>query len=290
MWIEVFRSGNHKDSQGNKRTYSEEDIKQIAESYNESVASDISNEAPIVKGHPKTDDPALGWVEQLKVQGGKLLAKVKDIVPEFADEVKSGRFKKVSIALYPGNLLRHIGFLGAVAPAVKGLTPVAFEEKGEFVEFSIAPYDTPPVQMKAGNLLEKLKLENTELKKKLRQIEFEQQEAEYSDFVEGLITESKITPHQANTLKSILTMASSGQEYSDGESLTKMIMEFAGTMTNMAGLQTEFAQNEIPVDDGQFEGKKTSPERLALHNKASIISRNNPNIPYEQALLLAVDQ
>lgn len=285
MWIEVFRSGNHTDSQGNKRAYSDEDIQQIARSYNSSVAADTSNEAPIVKGHPKTDDPALGWVEQLKVSGSKLLAKVKDIVPEFADEVRAGRFKKVSIALYPGNLLRHIGFLGAVAPAVKGLKPVAFEEKADYIEYSFAP-NTAAEQSD----LVKLKLENSELKDRLRQIEQEQKEAEYNEFVEGLITESAITPHQANTLRSILTMASSSEEYSEGESLTNMIMEFAGTMTNMTGLQTEFAQNEIPVEDGQFEGKNTAPERLAIHNKASIISRNNPNIPYEQALLLAVNQ
>lgn len=285
MWIEVFRSGNHTDSQGNKRAYSDQDIQQIAQSYNKSVAADTSNEAPIVKGHPKTDDPALGWVEQLKVSGSKLLAKVKDIVPEFADEVRAGRYKKVSIALYPTNLLRHIGFLGAVAPAVKGLKPVAFEEKTDYIEYSFAP----KTAAEQSDLV-KLQLENLELKDKLRQLEREQKEAEYNEFVDGLMTESTITPHQANTLRSILTMASSSEEYNEGESLTNMIMEFAGTMTNMTGLQSEFAQNEIPVDDGQFEGKNTAPERLALHNKASIISRNNPNIPYEQALLLALDQ
>lgn len=285
MWIEVFKSGKHTDSQGNSREYTQEDISNIAESYNSSVTTDKSNEAPIVKGHPKTDDPALGWVEQLKVTGNTLLAKIKDVVPEFAEEVKAGRFKKVSIALYPGNLLRHIGFLGAVAPAVKGLQPVAFEDKGEYVEYS----SSSVANLKLSEL-DTLRNENSVLKQRLVSMENEKKDAEYSEFIDELIGNSKITPHQATSLKSILMKATESIEYSEGEPLAKMIMEFAGNMNSMIGLQTEFAQNEIPVEDGQFEGKNTAPERLALHNKAAIISRNNPNIPYEQALMLASDQ
>jgi hypothetical protein len=87
-----------------------------------------------------------------------------------------------------------------------------------------------------------------------------------------------------------LTKVSAHNEYSEDDSITNMIMEFAGSMTNMTGLRNEFAENGIPDDDGQYSEKNTAPERLALHNKAKIISSNNPDIPYEQALLLALDQ
>ncbi|PKL79109.1 MAG: hypothetical protein CVV25_09145 [Ignavibacteriae bacterium HGW-Ignavibacteriae-4] len=283
MWIEVFKTGKHTDANGNSVEYTADDISRIATKYNESVVTDNSNIAPIVKGHPKTDDPAYGWVERLKVNGEKLLAKVKDIVPEFAEEVKAGRFKKVSIALYPGNLLRHIGFLGAMAPAIKGLEPVAFADKGEYIEF--ANDSTPKLTE-----LELAQQENRQLKEKLNSLENEKKDAEYNEFIDGLIDDSKISSHQAKTLKIILQKAAQSREYNEGESLTDLIKEFAGSIATTNHLLTEFAQNDIPEYDGQFEGKNTAPERLALHNKANSISRNNPNIPYEQALLLALDQ
>ncbi len=283
MWIEVFKTGKHTDANGNSAEYTANDIEQIAAKYNESVESDNSSVAPIVKGHPKTDDPAYGWVERLKVTGEKLLAKVKDIVPEFAEEVKAGRFKKVSIALYPGNMLRHIGFLGAMAPAIKGLEPVAFEDKGEYLEFA---NESQPKLTE----LDQLHQENKQLKDKLNSLENEKKDAEYNEFIDGLIGDSKISSHQAKTLKTILQKASQSREYNEGESLTDLIKDFTGSMTATNHLLTEFAQNDIPEYDGQFEGKNTEPERLALHNKANSISRNNPNIPYEQALLLALDQ
>jgi len=60
------------------------------------------------------------------------MAKIKDLVPEFTEMLKKGLFKKRSIALYPDLALRHIGFLGAVAPAVKGLADIKFNEGGGY--------------------------------------------------------------------------------------------------------------------------------------------------------------
>lgn len=283
MWIEVFKTGKHTDSSGHSTEYTTDDIEQIATIYNNSVQKDGSNAAPIVKGHPKSDDPAFGWVERLKVNGEKLLAKIKDIVPQFAEEVKAGRFKKISIALYPGNLLRHVGFLGAMAPAVKGLKPVSFADKGDYVEFA-----NNSAQKKSE--LEIVKLENEKLKEQLNILENEKKDSEYSEFINGLIDESKINMHQAKKLKSIFKKLAEKREYEEGESLIELVKEFAGSYATTNDLFNEFAQNDLPENDGQFLGKNTAPERLALHNKANSISKNNPNIPYEQALLLALDQ
>jgi hypothetical protein len=67
---------------------------------------------------------------------GVLVADPDQVEPAFAEMVRDGRFKRVSAELYPrehpgnptpGRLhLKHIGFLGAAAPAVKGLKPVSF--------------------------------------------------------------------------------------------------------------------------------------------------------------------
>ncbi len=131
-WIAVFRTGVHTDSKGNTRTWTESDLNNIVQKYDPSY-----HEAPIVIGHPKDDAPAYGWVKSLKHVGGVLFAKFRDIVPEFAEMVNKGLFKKRSVSLYPDGTLRHIGFLGALPPAVKGLPIFAFaDNSGLMIEFS----------------------------------------------------------------------------------------------------------------------------------------------------------
>jgi hypothetical protein len=282
MWIEVFRSGTHTDSGGNTATYTKSDLAAIANNYNSELSKDESAIAPIVKGHPKTDSPALGWVGQLKVSGDKLLAKIKQVLPEFANEVKEGRYKKVSIALYPGNVLRHIGFLGATAPAIRGLKPVSFADKGDYVEFSTQP----PKQ----NRLELLMQENTELKQQLADIGNQLKSKQNSEFVSALMEEGKVTPAQATILSEILDCESIGKEYSEGNSLIDLVKAFAEASCPIADLETEFADSNVPPITNEFEGKQTEPDRMQLHNRAMTISRDNPNISYEQALLLATEQ
>jgi hypothetical protein len=133
MLIEVFKTGTWTDSAGNTRTWTEEDLDKIVQKYNEQK----EHEAPVVIGHPKDNAPAYGWVERLERKGSVLYAKLKDLVPEFLDAVKKGMYKKRSISLYPDLTLRHVGFLGAMPPAVKGLADVAFSEaEAVTIEFS----------------------------------------------------------------------------------------------------------------------------------------------------------
>jgi hypothetical protein len=130
MIIEIFKAGTWTDSAGNTRTWTKNDLDEIVRKYNEQK----EHEAPVVIGHPKDNTPAYGWVERLERRGSSLWAKIKPTVHEFIDWVKQGLYKKVSISLYPDLTLRHIGFLGAVPPAVKGLKAPEFSE-GEFIEY-----------------------------------------------------------------------------------------------------------------------------------------------------------
>lgn len=127
-WIPIFKTGEHTDSNGNKRTWTEADLDKTISAY-----SPTDHEAPVVIGHPKDNAPAWGWVEGLKRDGQILFARLKDLVPEFTDMVKKGMFKKRSISLYPDGSLRHIGFLGAMPPAVKGLADIAFNDDGGLI-------------------------------------------------------------------------------------------------------------------------------------------------------------
>lgn len=135
-WIPIFRTGRHTDSAGNEKDWTEEDLDQIVSSYNPA-----EHEAPIVIGHPSDNAPAYGWTAALKREGEILFAKFKQLVPEFVDMVQRGLFKKRSIALYPDLTLRHIGFLGAMPPAVKGLADVGFKhgQVATIIEFEDIP-------------------------------------------------------------------------------------------------------------------------------------------------------
>jgi hypothetical protein len=131
-WIEVFRAGSY----GDKGRFTQQDLDRIVASYDPA-----KHEAPVVAGHPEHDAPAYGWVEGLKRQGDVLMAKLKQVPAAFEQAVKDGRFKKRSVALYgdaaSGFSLRHVGFLGAMPPEVKGLADVKFGQ-GEYraIEFT----------------------------------------------------------------------------------------------------------------------------------------------------------
>lgn len=142
--IEIFKVGTHTDSHGATLSFSEADLAAMAEAYDPAIS-----EAPIVVGHPSADAPAYGWIKSLSEKDGKLLAQPDQVDPAFAEMVRAGRFKKLSASLYsptsPANpkpgvwYLRHVGFLGAQPPAIKGLAPVNFaagEEGLVTVEFS----------------------------------------------------------------------------------------------------------------------------------------------------------
>jgi hypothetical protein len=142
--IDIFRSGDWSPMGGGALSFSDAQLQQIATAYDSEKSP-----SPIVIGHPKIDAPAYGWIERVFVEGGKLKATIRDTVAAFAEQVRAGRYKKVSVSLYkpdasnnpkPGSwYLKHVGFLGAAAPAVAGLDPVSFADTaaGETVEFTM---------------------------------------------------------------------------------------------------------------------------------------------------------
>ncbi|PTV94027.1 hypothetical protein C8J27_11078 [Rhodobacter aestuarii] len=131
--IEVFRPGTFTPMAGDPITYSAGDLRAIADAYDPETAP-----APIVVGHPETDAPAYGWIKSFHYdqQADRLVAELHEIEPQFAELVKGGRFKKVSMSFFspgqphnpvPGTWYpKHVGFLGAAAPAVSGLRNAQF--------------------------------------------------------------------------------------------------------------------------------------------------------------------
>lgn len=132
-WVEIFMGGKQIDSEGREHDGDAMIDKAVA------TFDPGQHEPPAVIGHPEENAPAYAWVEDLATtfrDGVKiLLAKFKQVVPEFGQMVEQGLFKKRSASFYPDGRLRHVGFLGAAAPAVKGLKDIGFKEEGIVFEF-----------------------------------------------------------------------------------------------------------------------------------------------------------
>jgi hypothetical protein len=140
--IHIFRTGRHTSAAGTTLDFSDDAVRQAAEAYDPKL-----HEAPIVVGHPKDNGPAFGWISGLEYQEGNLDAVPSQVNADFAELVQKGTYKKVSASFYapdaPSNpkpgayYLRHVGFLGAMPPAIKGLEGVQFSEDEEgVVEFA----------------------------------------------------------------------------------------------------------------------------------------------------------
>jgi hypothetical protein len=142
--IEFFKPGKHVDVNGKPVSITADHLRATAASYKPEL-----HDAPLVVGHPKIDAPAYGWVQsvQFNEETQRLEAVPHQVDAEFAEMVNKGHFKKVSGSFYlpdsPGNPVpgvyypKHIGFLGATPPAVKGLKSVSFADDDEgVVEFA----------------------------------------------------------------------------------------------------------------------------------------------------------
>ncbi len=122
--IEIFRAGDY----GERGNYGEAELDAIAEDY----AADL-HEAPVTIDHQQ-EGAAHGWVSQLRRVGDRLLARLEKLSPELMASIKSHRLKKRSVELYrqfqsTGRpYLKAVTFLGAGAPAVKGLTDPCFSD------------------------------------------------------------------------------------------------------------------------------------------------------------------
>ena len=135
-WIKVLRTGSFTDRHGVPVIITTDRIDNIVKKYNPELS-----ETPLVIGHPKNDDPAFGWVDSFKRAGEFLLAKPKQVVQEFSEAVNAGRYKYVSCALRDDDTVRHVGFLGAEPPAVKGLGSVSLSEGESFTEIELSEYN-----------------------------------------------------------------------------------------------------------------------------------------------------
>ena len=80
--IHIFKPGCHTTMAGEAIEFTEADLAATAGAYDPKL-----HEAPLVIGHPKTDDPAQGWVLTLAANARGLFAAPRDVEPAFAEQV-----------------------------------------------------------------------------------------------------------------------------------------------------------------------------------------------------------
>jgi plastocyanin len=175
--LHIFKPGTHTAQCGTTVNFTETDLAATVAAYNPTL-----HEAPLVIGHPQHDAPAAGWVKSLTATAQGLIAETQQIDVTFAEQIAKGSYKKISASFYhptaPNNpvpgvyYLRHVGFLGAQPPAVKGLRPIELAE-GEpgVIHFSEAVQQAPiaPVIPVTDPHTTALQAENHRLKTELAQ-------------------------------------------------------------------------------------------------------------------------
>ncbi|AGW12835.1 hypothetical protein [Megalodesulfovibrio gigas] len=234
--LTIFRSGTHTAMDGQELHFSDADLTATAAAYDPA-----KHEAPLVIGHPATDAPAYGWVKSLTVHPGQsgleLGATSGPVAPEFAGAVNTGFYKKISASFYPPHAksnpvpgvyyLRHVGFLGAQPPAVKGLPPppafadsdaeglVTVELDGVQFSESTPQEDTTPKNTPKDTPMDELKTlqaENarlqTELAARERLVAQHARDKVHTGhlaFCEGLAAKGKLPPGLAPVMAAALT-------------------------------------------------------------------------------------
>lgn len=141
--MQIFRAGTQRDMSGREMTFSQADIQGIARSY-----STRTRPAPLTIGHPENDRPVYGEVTGLFVKGEKLYAQA-NVDTDMVALVRKRAYTGVSASFFmPGSsgnpnpdggyYLKHVSFLGAVPPAVRGMDPLNFGEAENLLDFAEA--------------------------------------------------------------------------------------------------------------------------------------------------------
>lgn len=145
QFFPILRAGTFQDMRGKQWSFSPLELKSIAAYYGKTIWR-----APLVLGHPESDKPVMGAVTALAEKDGVLFA-AADLTPNMEGLIRRKHYNKVSAALFAPNSprnpnpgrwgLRHVGMLGAAAPAVPGLGMLEFAAGRGEACFSATPLD-----------------------------------------------------------------------------------------------------------------------------------------------------
>ncbi len=258
MWIEVFRTGNHTDKNGIAHSYDAETLKKITVNYNERVNNHPNLKSQVIKDHLK-GSKSLGLVNELRLNGDKLLADIEVSDNETMKSISEGKLKNVSIGINENNL-DHISFLESELPAVEGLLPID------------ATADDSILQKNVGVNYQK-----------------ENVKKEFKKFIEDKSQDSKLLSLPGSELAVKIVDGISGLEDEEFENITTMLRSFIEDLSKNY-LLSEYSANSNPSEfNYNYNPINSNPNRLMLHYEILREMKSNPNISYEQAMLKIID-
>lgn len=193
-WFDVFKCGTHRDHSGVIRTITESDIDKAIGAYR-------AGSAPIVVGHPALNAPAYGWIKDFRRSGATVQARASSVVPEFTEAVKKGLYKNRSLSFNSDGTFRHVGFLGAIAPAVKDLKEIQFSDEGEYITVELseevkatadAPEGQEPSDAKGSSTIEDLTHKIQELEGKLIAEQTKRRRMEFAAYTDSLVNSGRL--------------------------------------------------------------------------------------------------
>jgi len=252
--LHICRPGTYRTVSGRRVTLSAADLTACAAAYDPAA-----HQAPLVVGHPKTDDPALGWVSDLAADAaGELTAATESVADELKDAVSAGRYRTISASFFPPAhernpkpgawYLRHVGFLGAHEPAVKGLRRAELgagdDDSIETLELAALSADTdteptmpdgnptPPADGQQPTDTVDLAAERSAIEAERARLaadrealdaeraridaeRAERQAQEIADFAAGVVQQHHYAPHVQDTIRTVLTGVCQGAETVD---------------------------------------------------------------------------
>lgn len=323
--LHIFYAGTHTDLHGRSVTFSAADVAATARAYDPSLL-----EAPLVVGHPKTDDPAYGWVEALVLAGTQLTdleAIPCKVDAAFAAMVNEERFNRISASFFlpdapmnpvPGvYYLRHVGFLGAAAPALKGMRKPQFDLAADAdytltLEFSLpetpmadpSPHQTQTTDFAAREAAitqAEVAIQAKESALQAREAALAQADAERArekalEFAEGHVQAGRLLPRQKTGLvELLLALPDAPLAFADGDSgqtVSVAPRAWLQQFLNDLPAQVEFSERTAPDPAGnagataQFSapaGYTVNAQQLQLHQRAMDLAQRK-NIPYADAL------
>jgi len=305
--IRIARLGTFTSNEGIQVSFGAAELAAAAAAYDPGA-----DPAPLVIGHPKLEDPAYGWVSGLAVDGDMLVATPDKVEPSFAEMVRKGSYPKVSARFYPPThpanpkpgawYLKHIGFLGAAAPGIKGLGTVQFadgaDEGAVTIDFSEGE---PSVTTQAlADLAER------EAKLAAREAEIAAREAadakraadarhaEHASFAEGLVAKALLAPAAKDYVVGLLdhvdatAMVSFGEvgEMTPGDALRKLL-ETGKPLIDLGERGAKPAGEQSYISFAAPDGYDVDPAQADLFARATKIQQDKPELDWMACVKLA---
>ena len=159
----------------------------------------------------------------MKRIGDGLYCTFKDVQECFKTSLEQGLFKNRSISLDKDLNIRHIAFLGAQAPAIKGLEEFCFEDDDDNITTIISNKED---SMDLEQQVKDKDAQILKLQQKIRSFEAANKLKEFQDFADEAVNAGNILAKHKECVINILHSISEKQEFSDADSTLSEVKKF----------------------------------------------------------------